>query len=333
MQWDGLPGNAEKQWDRLPFRVEKFACYRLRLVDYTLDKNSSLCPLDKGRHTSLAKVGLGNLGKFPQEILGMILGKLDIQSLTKFRRVNRRAMQAVDSIRAYQQIVMRFSTALRAILSIGTGATYSCQDLYNELQFANCRHCGRFGGFLYLLTCRRVCIVCVRYFPLYTPILSTDVTEVTGGWELDPHDLATLPTMRTVPGYYTEDKIHVQQKLIMYDEAAVFDRATARYGWKAVMDRARDRKRDTARRDDRSESPSSLNLENRGLRCFMALIRAPVFKGSALDWGVYCSQCRKGYTGGDFLDFFERGEAFRMFGPKEFEDHIGQHIQDTEGAL
>ncbi|KAL3491173.1 hypothetical protein BJX62DRAFT_237411 [Aspergillus germanicus] len=146
MEWDEL---------ELPATVKNFTYYRLSLVDHTLDSNSRLCPLDDGRHTSPPKVDLGALDKLPQELLEMVLGQLDIQSLTKFRRVNRRAMQAVDSIHAYKQIVTRFPTALRAILSISTGATYSCQDLYHELQTAECRSCRHFGGFLYLLTCRQ----------------------------------------------------------------------------------------------------------------------------------------------------------------------------------
>ncbi|KAL2795705.1 hypothetical protein BJX66DRAFT_336618 [Aspergillus keveii] len=146
------------EWDELglPATVENFAYYRLSLVDHTLDSNSRLCPVDNGRHISPPKVDLGALDKLPQELLETVLGQLDIQSLTKFRRFNRRGMQAVDSIHAYKQIVTRFPTALRAILSINTGATYSCQDLYHELQTAECRDCGRFGGFLYLLTCRRL---------------------------------------------------------------------------------------------------------------------------------------------------------------------------------
>jgi hypothetical protein len=102
------------EWDELglPATVENFAYYRLSLVDHTLDSNSRLCPLDNGRHTSPPKVDLGPLDKLPQELLEMVLGQLDIQSLTKFRRVNRRGMQAVDSIHAYKQIVTRFPTAL-----------------------------------------------------------------------------------------------------------------------------------------------------------------------------------------------------------------------------
>ncbi|KAL3449549.1 hypothetical protein BJX65DRAFT_40201 [Aspergillus insuetus] len=198
------------EWDELdlPATVENFAYYRLSLVDLTLDSNSRLCPLDNGRHTSPPEVDLGALDKHPQEILEMVLGQLDIQSLTKFRRVNRRAMQAVDWIHAYKQIVTRFPTALRAILSISTSATYSCQDLYHELQKPECRDCGCFGGLLYLLTCRRLCALCFAGISLYLPFQASNLP-----FEPCAHDLAALPSMRTIPGHYNRQISHTLETL------------------------------------------------------------------------------------------------------------------------
>jgi hypothetical protein len=78
--------------DKLRATVENLAYYRLSFLDHTLNSHSHLCRLDNGKHTSPAKGNLGGLDKLPREILEMILRQLDIQTLTKFRRVNRRAM-------------------------------------------------------------------------------------------------------------------------------------------------------------------------------------------------------------------------------------------------
>ncbi|KAL2808763.1 hypothetical protein BJX63DRAFT_424355 [Aspergillus granulosus] len=215
------------RWVKGEPSVENYGYQRSSIEDHTLDSNSRLCPLDNGKHTGLAKVDLGGVDKLPQEILEMVLEQLDLQSLTKFRRVNRRAMQAVDSIRTYQHTVTRFPTALRAILSIRTGASYSCQDLYRELQTAKCRTCGRFGGFLYLLTCRRVCAVCFTRNGAYIPIQRSDVLNGRG---LYARDLATLPSMRTIPGSYTRENIPCKRRLIFHRSIRITGRGVGTDG-------------------------------------------------------------------------------------------------------
>jgi hypothetical protein len=311
-------------WDELdlPATVENFAYYRLSLVNHTFDSNSRLCPLDNGRHSSLVKVGLGNLDKLPPEILAMVLGQLDIQTLTKFRRVNRRAMQAVDLIRVYQQIVTRFPTALRAILSISTGATYSCQDLYHELQTPECRSCGRFGAFLYLLTCRRVCASCFAGESLYIPFQASDLP-------LAPcaHDLATLPSMRTIPGHYIPANIPYTGNLILYDFLAWIKEYDARYGLSDAV-RQPTEHRDLAERTQcrqEAELLSSRKPRNTEALRFMAVIRAPVFNGPDLEWGVHCLGCKRYYPR---FDGDDAGMAYTamMFEPEEFEEHVEKHV-------
>ncbi|KAL3458819.1 hypothetical protein BJX64DRAFT_291847 [Aspergillus heterothallicus] len=302
--------------------VENYRYCRSSAEDHTLDSNTTLCPLDNGGHTSPAQVGLRGFDKLPQEILEMVFAEiLDIQSLTKFRRVNRRALQTVDSVHAYRQIVTRFPMALRAILSIRTGATYSCQDLYLELQTAECRTCGRFGGFLYLLTCKRVCAVCFSSKNIYVPIQKCDVLGARG---LYPQDLANLPSMRTISGYFTKNNIHSKERLILYDLKTVTDRGLDRYGslcavgnrgnnvvWAGLLSRVGEQ----AYRDRR-------NMESRR---FMAVIRAPVFKGSNLEWGVHCKECRGRFEA-------EHGKSqygALVFDPESFPQHVEKH-QDED---
>lgn len=97
------------------------------------DPIKHICPLDNGKHctptTTTDDKALGILEKLPLELLNMIFMSLDIRSLTDFRRVNRRAMQAIDAIPEYAKIVTHAPFSLRASLSIETAKNYSCQDI------------------------------------------------------------------------------------------------------------------------------------------------------------------------------------------------------------
>ncbi|KAL4925795.1 uncharacterized protein BDV17DRAFT_166790 [Aspergillus undulatus] len=84
----------------------------------------------------------------PWNCRDMMLIQLDLRSLANLRRANRRFMQAVDVMPQYQKIAR---VAIQGALSINTGSSFSCQELYNELHRAECRSCGDFGGYLYLI--------------------------------------------------------------------------------------------------------------------------------------------------------------------------------------
>ncbi|KAF2136590.1 uncharacterized protein K452DRAFT_237240, partial [Aplosporella prunicola CBS 121167] len=85
---------------------------------------------------------------------------LDLRTLTDFRCVNQRAMQVVDSIFPYNAIIKHVRNALRGILSIETGRWITCEALFETLCTPQCESCGAFGGYLYLITCKRVCYRC-----------------------------------------------------------------------------------------------------------------------------------------------------------------------------
>lgn len=67
---------------------------RVNLKDFTLGCNSldRTCPLDNGQHRREPEHGLGLLERLPLELVDDILYKLDLRTLTDFRRVNARAM-------------------------------------------------------------------------------------------------------------------------------------------------------------------------------------------------------------------------------------------------
>lgn len=143
--------------------LEGFTYPSPNILDFTLEDNdlARFCPLDNGKHEINGQIGLGIFDKLPVELqITVLLNDIDLGNLTDFRRVNQSAMELVDSIPQYKAIILHASAALRTILSTGSGSWISCWDLYDKLCTAEGEKCGDFGGFLYTITCRRVCFIC-----------------------------------------------------------------------------------------------------------------------------------------------------------------------------
>ncbi|CAG8886504.1 unnamed protein product [Penicillium egyptiacum] len=143
----------------------------LSIIDHTLDDIKSLYYLDNGHNRRVPCYGLGSLEIMPLEVLRMVILRLNIQLITHFRRVNRRARLVVDQIPQYKQIIVHAPASIRGCLSIRTGFSFSCQDLYDKLRTADCNSCSDFGGYLYLVTCRRVCFLYFTEKTDYLPLL------------------------------------------------------------------------------------------------------------------------------------------------------------------
>jgi hypothetical protein len=128
-----------------------YPCPRLR--DFILDDNlpALVFPPSNGHIRKLPKVDLGTLDVLPLELLQGLLSQLDLCTLMGFRRVNRPAIDVVESKPQYKAVTTHARNVLRGILSIGTGQWISCESLYKNLCTAECKQCGDFGGYLYIL--------------------------------------------------------------------------------------------------------------------------------------------------------------------------------------
>ncbi|KAK3335617.1 hypothetical protein B0T19DRAFT_13822 [Cercophora scortea] len=155
------------------------------------------CPLDNGRHHYSYQAGqAGQLDKLPLELAQTILLQLDIPTLTGFRRVNRWAACLVDSLHPYSQVLKHCPGVLRAVISL-QASSYSLTTLYRTLtSTTQCASCDCPGGYLYLITCRRVCHHCFTTRPEYLPVALSLVTYHT---KLTPRETASLPSIVTLP--------------------------------------------------------------------------------------------------------------------------------------
>lgn len=259
------------------------------ICDNTLDQAqlTTRCPLDNGRQSTETPIpsrySTGQLDQLPAELLIQVLLHVDILTLTCLRRVNRRAMEIVDSIPQYSAIIRHCPDIIRAILSIQADS-FDCRTLYETLSTTRCSTCEQFGDHLYLIDCRRVCYICYTCRPEYFPLTigrassfySPDKTRQ------DKHRLTTnrqrlraanVPSVLGLPGRYCttwagEGGNLVRKRLELFDRCAVT-------------------------RDPTYNFPELDKTTREPLR-FMTIITAPYLfdSGRQADWGYFCLGCR-----------------------------------------
>lgn len=206
--------SATHGYDEITFR-------HLNLKDNTLDENLPLYEtFDAGRTFQEVQCRLGLLEDIPIEILNMILVNLDLRTLAKFRLVSQRASQAVNSLPQYRAIMTHAPNTLRGILSIGFGSWISCCALYKTLCTAECKTCGDFGGYIYILTCERVCCLCLSTSKAYLPLTDPLARRLFG---VDQQLLKLLPHMTSIPGIYSPNRRTIRYKRRFVDPTSVLD--------------------------------------------------------------------------------------------------------------
>lgn len=208
--------------------------HRPNLRDFTLDENlsPSLFPPENNPAYKLPKANLGALDVFPLEFLQMVLSRLDIRTLTNFRRVNQLAMEVLDSILQYKAVATYAHNALRGILSLETGQWISCETLYEKLCTAECEKCGDFGGYLYILTCRRVCFLCLSTDSRYLPLPYSEAIRKFG---INRSILNTLPHMRSIPGTYSPKAKKCNRRLTLVDSESAYHAGITLHGSLSAM--------------------------------------------------------------------------------------------------
>ncbi|KAK3333802.1 hypothetical protein B0T19DRAFT_419186 [Cercophora scortea] len=294
-----------------PARWEGLTCTQRRIKDFTLDDNlpDLGTPAETSRrHEPVA--GAGALEVLPIEILHEVLLQLDLRSLTYLRLVNRRTMGFVDALPQYSDIIRHASNALRGILAIGTGSWISCKALHTSLCTARCELCGDFGGYLYLLTCKRVCFLCLSLNDVLLPLPPSHACRKFG---LKRHHLADLPQMKTVPGTYSPNRKKILKSDTLVDHECARLAGINLYGSLAAMEQsvlqkqarmleaynARQTGRDSSGRPVRARRrPPALDPfdgQSGNPHRFVAIARVPWLDRASrrVERGFYCVGCEK----------------------------------------
>ena len=317
--------------------------------DGTLDEYElrEHCVLDAGSQRLQPTYSLGKLDILPPEILTDVCSQLDLQSLTDLRRVNKHAMQIVDSIPQYQVILREAPDALRAMLSIGSASFSTLEDLYTTLCTAFCETCNHFGGYLYLITCRRVCFRCLSQQTSFLPLSRADVVRKFG---LRSGDIAKIPRIRSRPGHYSERAIPCRKSFILFDHDVARSTAIAIHGEVKSMEefatnaalrrvsafkRRKQRSPEMMTKSRRPRLQDARDGKSENRYRFMAIVPLPYFdpRSRSAERGFYCIGCRHeiGYNKDPHLDWRTK------YCDDSFVDHMKQwgriengfHLQST----
>ncbi|OTA78341.1 hypothetical protein M434DRAFT_38494 [Hypoxylon sp. CO27-5] len=142
---------------------------------------------------------LGTLDCLPLEIMSMILGMLDTQSIARFATISFRGNTFIQSLRAYQDLVTFVPQVLLALARVGLIHLHSVAELHAALRMEQCATCLEYGAFLFLPTCQRCCWECLRYNPFLRMLSPEEARKYFG---LSERHLRRLPVLRVIPGNY-----------------------------------------------------------------------------------------------------------------------------------
>lgn len=281
----------------------------VKINDHTLDGN--LPPVSTLPQTARSfpppMKNLGTLSRLRLELLHDILPDIDLHTLIQFRGLNRCALQLVDSLRLFKVILKHAQNAVRGILSINTGRWITCRTLHEKLCTSECDLCGDFSGYIYLLTCKRVCFLCLSKESAFLPLLPIHAIQKFG---LDQRVIETLPRMTVVPGVYSPVKKKAKQRILVDYESALnagialhgsssamqqhvsemeAQRLQAYYAKVAAMQQSGSnvrirRPRTREPHDGQSENPHR----------FVAIVRLPWLNKTSqgVEWGFHCLACK-----------------------------------------
>jgi hypothetical protein len=268
-----LPDN----WRELSYR-------KLDLDDHTLDKN--LPEYETPLQRKPAKRNAGVLETLPLELLQLILAR---------------------AIARYGQ------NALRGSLAINTAANIYVEKLHQQLFKKSCENCGAFAPYLYLITCARVCFLCLSEADQYCPL---EFNLIKRKYGLDSKVIQPMPQMRCLPGVYSPSGRKIRIASALYDAGSALRAAVTYHGSsdnvKTYIENVRsesmalyDRKtREATKPSSRlsrvlsrlQESARLIPFDRKSSNRFrfVAVVELPVINKSskAVDWGFYCKACR-----------------------------------------
>ncbi|TPX07153.1 uncharacterized protein E0L32_010954 [Thyridium curvatum] len=142
---------------------------------------------------------LGILDRLPPEIVSILLGMLDTQSIARFACLSSRANTFVRSQRAYRDLATLVPQVLLALGRVGLIGLHSVAELHAALRTERCATCIEYGAFLFLPTCERCCWECLRLNPSLRVLSRKEAKRYFG---LSDRHLQRLPTLRVIPGDY-----------------------------------------------------------------------------------------------------------------------------------
>jgi hypothetical protein len=110
-------------------------------------------PLSGSKFAKLQSlVGLGSLDRLPLEVFHVIISSLDIATVHRLKGMNRMAYRIVNAHPQVRLLISETQQVLHGLFAVKLAHTVTVEALAAKLCESHCVECGRFGGYLYLLT-------------------------------------------------------------------------------------------------------------------------------------------------------------------------------------
>ncbi|KAF2425568.1 F-box domain-containing protein [Tothia fuscella] len=210
-----------------------------------------------------AHVSLGDLDRFPVELLDEICLTLDVRSLFHFRHLNRRSRQIVGALGQYQPAIEHGLNAFRALLK------------------TDCLLCSSFDGFVFLPCYSRCCFNCLLSSPQLRARTHTSAAKKVG---ITSRLLRkSTPSLHTLPAMYSLDQVSRKRRIDIIAEHHLQLGATDRHG----------HGRATAGANANTDT-STQELAEMPILTFMAASALPYFNEctKSVQRGVCCKGCQ-----------------------------------------
>ena len=166
----------------------------------------------------------GHFDLLPLEIIYSILEMIDVLSVFSFGCASAQTNSLARSLLAYRDVVRYAPGALKALCKTGMLSTHPLHNVHHVLTHSECL-CGDFGPFLYLPTCRRVCLNCL---PDDQALLVMSPPAAQAHFALTKAELEGISRIRAVPGTYgPPDRFSQYFKHTTFTEVVSFAHAEA----------------------------------------------------------------------------------------------------------
>ena len=163
----------------------------------------TISDLPPARPSSLTRdpssTSLGKLDSLPPELLLHTFHFLDFRSLSHFSRVSLSAKAAVESFPAYKDMMAHAPETLTALSETRLIGRHTAGLLHQTLRSSRCTSCAAFGCFLFLPTCERACLQCIKD---NCGLRVTTPGVAKACFCLTPAQAKKIPRMRSIPGRY-----------------------------------------------------------------------------------------------------------------------------------
>ncbi|KAE8355912.1 hypothetical protein BDV28DRAFT_128094 [Aspergillus coremiiformis] len=163
------------------------------------------------RTTGAPSVNLGRLECLPLEIIFEICLLLDLESLFRFRQVNRRAQQIISAVHGYRETITYALEVLCIVLRTKTAPYFTIYDLFKVLCTRDCLLCGSFGGFVFLPSLMRCCFSCIKEDCLPAIMSVADAKRLIK-WSATRLP-KSIPVFKTLPGIYSMDETSQKRRM------------------------------------------------------------------------------------------------------------------------